>query len=156
MYAPPAGQGRFLWCHHRFRPSRRSLSSPLTALSATSLKLLTSSSFSLLRMVPPMLSFLFFYFILMFIKNKTLILIQGQALPAVPPCLMLNAFPLQSAVTLFALYAGVTSQLLKSSMPKLSFTLPSEAHLLKLRLSGSHRPGFSEKPSLSFTPSSSV
>ncbi len=38
----------------------------------------------------------------------------------------------------------------------LSFALPSEAHLLKLHLPGSHHPGFSVRSSLSFTSSSSV
>ena len=36
-------------------------------------------------------------------------------MPAVPPCLMQNAFSLQSAITLFARYAGIASQLLSAS-----------------------------------------
>lgn len=82
-------------------------------------------------------------------------------MPAVPPCLMQNAFSLQSAITLFARYAGIASQLLSALQYlqlryKALFTLPSEAHLLKLHLPGSHRPGLSEKPFFSFTSSSSV
>ena len=46
---------------------------------------------------------------------------KDKRLPAVPPCLMQNAFSLQSANTLLARYACVASQLLESFILSASY-----------------------------------
>ena len=73
-------------------------------------------------------------------------------MPAVPPCLteksVLSAECRHTPCPSRRHHVLATWQI--------PFTSPSEAHLLKLHLSGSHRPGLSGKPYLSFTSSSSV
>lgn len=59
-------------------------------------------------------------------------LFKDKRLPAVPPCLMQNAFSLQSAITLLARYAGIASQLLKNH----GFSYPALPAFFHLALGG--------------------